>query len=107
MRTTVARILAIGLLFVVLSGCATTSQVSLEGVPNAEHPEYLGHPFRVVALPLHAVGNLLQYGVVEPIYFALLPIHDVVGLSVEEQRYLEQRKEAWGQTLRRERPLFP
>ncbi len=107
MRTTVAQILAIGLLFVVLSGCATTAQQYSQGVPNAENPEYLGHPFRLVALPLHAVGNLLQYGVVEPLYFALLPIHDVVGLSVEEQRYLAQREEAWRDTMRGQRPLFP
>jgi hypothetical protein len=103
MRTTVARILVIGLLFVVLSGCATTAQMSSEGLPDADHPEYLAHPFRLIALPLHAVGNIMQYGVVEPLYFALTPVPDFVGLSVEEQRYLAERKEAWREYLGEQR----
>jgi hypothetical protein len=97
MRTIAARALLIGLLLGVVSGCATTGRADVNvGVPDAEHPEYLAHPFRLLALPLHAVGNLLQYGVVEPLYFALSAMPDVVGLSAEEQRYLAERKAAWG-----------
>ncbi len=107
MRTTVAQILAIGLLFVVLSGCATTSQMTTEGLPNAEHPEYLIHPFRLIALPLHVTGNILQYGLVEPLYFGLAATPDLYGLSVEEQRYLAEREAVWGQWWRGERPLLP
>ncbi len=103
MRTGIAHILLIGLLLVVLSGCATT-RMEVGGLPNAEHPEYLAHPFRLVALPLHFAGNVLQYGVVEPVYFLLAPAPEAFGLSLEEQRYLAQRQEAWGQWLRGERP---
>jgi len=96
MRASVPRILLVGLLFLVLSGCAAgTASRDVQSLPNADNPEYLSHPFRLVALPLHVAGNILQYGVIEPIYFALSTVPDVVGLSIEEQRYLAQRKEAW------------
>lgn len=88
---------------VVLAGCATT-RVEQSGLPNAEHPEYLANPFRLVALPLHLAGNALQYGVVEPLYFLLAPVPEAVGLSLEEQRYLAERQEAWRQWLAGERP---
>jgi hypothetical protein len=104
MRTSVTRFLLIGLLLAVLSGCATTSQMQSNGLPDAEHPEYLAHPFRLIALPLHAIGNILQYGVVEPMYFGLLPVADFVGLSVEEQRYLAARQESWWRYLQ-DRPM--
>jgi hypothetical protein len=98
MRTIVARVLLIGLLLGMLSGCATTAartDLMNTGLPDAEHPEYLAHPFRLIALPLHAVGNLLQYAVIEPLYFGLATMPDVVGLSPEEQRYLAERQAAW------------
>lgn len=97
MRTRCGRALVVGLLLAgLLSGCATTvvRQESV-GLPTAENPEYLGHPFRLVALPLHAVGNLLRYGLVEPFYFVMNTMPDVVGLSLEEQEYLRERQDTW------------
>jgi hypothetical protein len=89
-----------------LSGCAATvaSQEDLGGLPRADHPEYMAHPLRLIALGLHGVGNLTQYAVVEPFYLFLAPVPELVGLSLEERRYLDQRKEAWRQYLAGERP---
>jgi len=89
-----------------LSGCAATvaSQEDLGGLPRADHPEYMIHPLRLIALGLNSVGNFTQYTVVEPFYFFLAPVPELVGLSLEERRYLEQRKEAWRQYLAGERP---
>jgi hypothetical protein len=96
MRASLPRILIVGLLFLALSGCAaSTASRETVSMPNAENPEYLTNPFRLAALPLHLAGNILQYGLVEPFYFALSAFPDAVGLSIEEQRYLAQRKEAW------------
>lgn len=97
MRTRCGRALIVGLLLAgFLSGCATTvvRQDSV-GLPTAENPEYLGHPFRLVALPLHATGNIIRYGVIEPFYFLMNLTPDFVGLSVEEQEYLRERQDAW------------
>jgi hypothetical protein len=88
----------------VLSGCATQN-ISSEGLPNAQNPEYLGHPVRLIALPLHLVGNLLQYALVEPIYFLANTVPEAVGLSIEEQRYLAKRREEWRKYLAGERGL--
>ena len=107
MKTRCLRFLAIGVMLLgVLSGCATTaSRGDLVGLPNAGNPEYMAHPLRVVALPVHFVGNLLQYMVVEPISFLLAPVPEAVGLSLEEQRYIEQRQEAWRQYFAGERRM--
>jgi hypothetical protein len=87
-----------------LSGCVTTvARQDLGGVPNSDNPEYLAHPFRMIALGVHFAGNVLQYTVVEPIYFLLTPMPEAVGLSLEERGYLEQRQEAWSQYLAGER----
>jgi hypothetical protein len=104
MRRSAVQIVLMGLLLVILAGCATTRHVDQSGLPDAEHPEYLANPFRLVALPLHLAGNVLQYGLVEPFYFLLTPVPDAVGLSLEEQRYLAERQEAWRQYLQGERP---
>lgn len=106
MDTRYLRILAVGLLVVgLLSGCATTMGRQDSGwLPNAEHPEYLVHPFRMVALGVHFSGNVVQYLFVEPFYFLLAPVPDAVGLSLDEQGYLENRQAAWGQWLAGERP---
>jgi hypothetical protein len=103
MRRSIVQIVLMGLLLVVLAGCATT-RIEQGGLPDAEHPEYLANPFRLVALPLHLAGNVLQYGVVEPFYFLLTPVPNAVGLSLEEQRYLAERQQAWDQWMRGERP---
>jgi hypothetical protein len=103
MRRSAVQIMLMALLLVVLAGCAT-ARIDQGGLPNAEHPEYLANPFRLVALPLHLAGNMLQYGVVEPFYFLLAPVPDAVGLSLEEQRYLAERQEAWRQWTSGERP---
>lgn len=97
MRTRGGRALVVGLLLAgLLSGCATTVvRQDSAGLPTAENPEYLGHPFRLVALPLHATGNLLRYGIVEPFYFLMNTMPDVVGLSLEEQEYLHERQDSW------------
>ncbi len=106
METRCLRILTIGLLVVgLLAGCATTAaRQDLGGLVRAENPEYLGHPLRMISLGFNFVGNIAQYGAVEPMYFMLAPIPELVGLSLEERRYLEQRKEAWGQYFAGERP---
>jgi hypothetical protein len=51
----------------------------------------------VIALGFNAAGYGIQYGVVEPVYFLLLPglTPEIVGLSLEERRYLEGRRDAW------------
>lgn len=103
MRRSAVQIMLMGLLLIVLAGCAT-GRMDQGGLPNAEHPEYLANPFRLVALPLHLAGNMLQYGVVEPFYFLLTPVPGAVGLSLEEQRYLAERQEAWRQWMSGERP---
>lgn len=99
MRTRCGRALMVGLLLAgLLSGCATTvvRQESM-GLPTAENPEYLAHPFRLVALPLHAIGNIARYAVIEPFYFFINLTPDFHGLSLEEQQYLRERQEAWTQ----------
>jgi hypothetical protein len=100
------RILTIGLLVVgLLTGCATTAvRQDLGGLVSAENPEYLAHPLRMISLGFNLVGNIAQYGVVEPMYFMLAPIPELVGLSLEERRYLEKRKEAWEQYFAGQRP---
>ena len=89
MRTRWGMVLAIGLLMVTLAGCASSAaRYEYSGMPSAENPEYLAHPFRLVALFGHAAGNAAQYAVIEPLYFALAPMPDVFGLSTEEQRFV-------------------
>ncbi|HTU01863.1 MAG TPA: hypothetical protein VMG58_08600 [Candidatus Sulfotelmatobacter sp.] len=96
MRSRVATILAMGLLVAAVAGCASSAaRYEYSGLPSADNPEYLAHPFRMVALAGHAAGNVLQYGVFEPFYFLLAPIPDVVGLSTEEQRYLALERERY------------
>ncbi|HEX7549959.1 MAG TPA: hypothetical protein VF579_05250 [Candidatus Methylomirabilis sp.] len=96
MWTRCGRTLVLGLvLFGFLAGCATVPRQDYVTLPNAENPEYLVNPFRLVALPLYALGNVFQYTVVEPFYFAMNTMPDFVGLSLDEQRYITQRQEAW------------
>jgi hypothetical protein len=78
-----------------LAGCATVAHQEQSGLPSADNPEYLMNPFRFVALPIYALGNLVQYTFVEPFYFAMNSMPDFVGLSLEEQQYVTQRQEAW------------
>ena len=106
MKTRGLGILVVGILLVgLLAGCTTTvaSREDLGGLPNADHPEYMMHPLRVIALGANVFGNVMQYTVAEPFYFLLSPVPELVGLSLEERRYLEQRKEAWGGYLAGER----
>ena len=97
MRTRCGRALLIGLVVAgLLSGCATTAaRQEMEGLSTAENPEYLAHPFRLTALGLYFVGNLLQYAVIEPFYFVMNTIPDAVGLEADEQKYIEARRQAW------------
>jgi hypothetical protein len=79
-----------------VSGCATTvARQETQGVSIAEQPEFLAHPFRLVALPLHAAGNVARYGLVEPFYFLMNLTPDFVGLSLEERQYIQERQDAW------------
>jgi len=99
--------LAISLLLVsVLAGCTTTaaSREDLGGLPRAESPEYMIHPLRLMALGFNFAGSVAQYTVAEPFYIMLAPVPELVGLSLEERRYIEQRKEAWRAYLANERP---
>ena len=107
MKTRGLGILVVGILLVgLLAGCTTTaaSRVDLGGLPNADHPEYMTHPLRLISAGLNVVGNVMQYTLVEPTFFVLAPVPELVGLSLEERRYLEQRREAWRQYLAGERP---
>lgn len=107
MKTRWLGTLAIGLLLVgVLAGCTTTiaSREDLGGLPRADSPEYMMHPLRLIALGFHVAGNVAQYTVAEPFYVLLAPVPELVGLSLEERRYIEQRKEAWRGYLAGERP---
>lgn len=93
----VQRFVIIGLLLAgILSGCATRiATQETAGLPTAENPEYLGHPLRLLALPVHATGNVVRYGFIEPLYFVLNTAPDFVGLSLEEQEYIRERQAAW------------
>ncbi len=107
MRKRCLGMLAIGVLLVsVLAGCTTTaaSREDLGGLPRAEYPEYMAHPLRVIALAFHSTGNVLQYSLAEPFYFLISPVPEFVGLSLEERRYLDERKEAWRGYFAGERP---
>lgn len=100
MKTRSLRVLAIGVLVVgLLAGCATpaANREDLGGLVRGDNPEYFSHPLRVIALGFNAVGYGFQYGLVEPLYMLLLPtpVSEVVGLSLEERRYLAEREEAW------------
>lgn len=79
-----------------LGGCATTvTQQEALGISIAEQPEFLAHPFRLVALPMHAAGNVVRYGLIEPFYFLMNTTPEFVGLSVDERQYIEERQDAW------------
>ena len=94
------RTLLLGLLVVgVLAGCATTGVTQEEvGLATPQNPEYFAHPYRLVALPLYLGGNILQYGIFEPFYFALNATPKAYGLSLVEQQYLSEREAAWSRT---------
>lgn len=101
--------LAIGLLLVsVLAGCTTTaaSREDLGGLPRAESAEFMIHPLRMIALGFNMAGNVFQYTAAEPFYFALAVTPELWGLSLEERRYLELRKEAWRGYIAGERPAI-
>ena len=109
MKTRWLGMLAIGVLLVgMLAGCAATtaSREDLGGLPNADHPEYMIHPLRLISLPFHVAGNITQYALAEPFYFLLSPVPETVGLSLEERRYLEQRQEAWKEYFTGKRPVI-
>lgn len=109
MRTRWLGMLAIGVLLVgALAGCSAiaASQEDLGGLPNVEHPEYMTHPLRMIALGFNFGGNIVQYAAIEPFYFLLSPVPEVSGLSLEERRYLDQRKEAWRQYFTGKRPVI-
>ena len=96
MRMRCGRALMVGLLVAgLLSACAATVAQNTGGLSTAENPEYLAHPFRLVALGLYFTGNVLRYAVVEPFYFAMNTVPDAVGLEPDEQQYLKDRQEAW------------
>lgn len=89
--------LLIGLLLgSILAGCATSaaSRKDMGGLPNAEHPDALIHPLRLFSLGVHVAGNVTQFAFVDPLYFVLSPMPDLVGLSLEERRYIELRQQA-------------
>jgi hypothetical protein len=107
METRYLRLLAVGVLLLgLLAGCATTAgREDLGGLPRADHPDYLVHPLRMISLGVAFAGNVVQYAAVEPFYFLLSTAPEATGLSLEERRYIEQRKDAWRQYLAGERRL--
>ena len=107
MKTRWVGTLAIGLFLVsVLAGCTTTaaSREDLGGLPRADYPEFMMHPLRLVGLGFSVAGNIVQYTAAEPFYFLIAPAPELWGLSLEERRYLEERKEAWRGYFAGERP---
>ncbi len=99
MRTRSARTLMLALVLgVLLAGCAAAPRQEWVSLPNAENPEYLVHPFRLIALPTYFAGNVFQL-TVEPLFFAMNAAPDAFGLSLEEQVYLRQRGELWSRAL--------
>jgi hypothetical protein len=109
MKTRWLGTLAISLLLVgMLAGCTTTaaSREDLGGLPRADSPEYMAHPLRLMALGFNFAGSVAQYTAVEPFYFLLAPVPEAVGLSLEERRYIEQRREPWRGYLAGERPAM-
>ena len=108
MKTRWLGTLAIAVLVVgVLAGCTTTaaSREDLGGMPNAQYPEYMWHPLRMIGLGFYFAGNVTQYVAAEPFYFLLAPVPEAVGLSLEERRYLEQREGAWRGFFTGQRPM--
>jgi hypothetical protein len=96
MWTRCGRTLVLGLvLFGLLAGCATMAKEDYTTLPNSENPEYLVHPFRLIALPTYLLGNLFQYAIVEPFYFEMNAMPSAVGLSLQERQYIAQRQDAW------------
>ena len=98
MWTRCGRTLVLGLvLFGLLAGCATVSGRDQDYItlPNAENPEYLVHPFRLIVLTTYLLANVFQYAIVEPFYFGMNTMPNAVGLSLQEQHYIAQRQEAW------------
>lgn len=99
MRTRCGRTLLIGLVLAgLLTGCASVARQEWVSLPNSENPEYLAHPFRLIALPTYLAGNIVQMAL-EPLYFAMNAAPDAFGLSLEEQLYLKQRGEVWKRAL--------
>ncbi len=98
---TLCRTVVIGLLLVgILGGCATVGTPNEEaGLPNEQNPEYMAHPFRLIALPTHFAFSWVQYGFLEPFYFGLNLAPNAFGLSLQEQQYIKQREEAWAKAL--------
>jgi hypothetical protein len=100
MKTRCLQALMIGVLSVgLLAGCATqaANREDLGGLVRGDYPEYFMHPLRIIAQVGHMTGNVVQYGIMEPGYFLFsAPFPEFTGLSLEERRYLAERKEAWG-----------
>lgn len=107
METRFLRTLIIGLVLVgVLGGCATTvGRQEMVGLVSAENPEYMAHPLRMLALGMNLGGTAVHYLTMEPFYFLMSTVPDLVGLTLEERRHLEQRQEAWRQFIMGERRL--
>jgi len=100
MRTGCGRLLMIGLvLFGLLAGCTTVPRQDYVGLPNAENPEYLTHPFRLLAFPTYLAGNMVQLTTEPLLYLPMNAAPDAFGLSLEEQIYLTQRGELWKRAL--------
>jgi hypothetical protein len=99
MRTRFGRTFMIGLVLVsLLSGCASVARQEYASLPNAENPEYIVHPFRLIALFTHPFGHMLQFAT-EPWLLAMNRAPDAFGLSLDEQVYLTGRGEAWSRAL--------
>jgi len=91
----IAAITILGLLF---AGCATTKAQRYSGrdsAPTIENPDrdiYYGHPLRLIAFPLHAVGVILDYVVVKPLYFVFSLAPGVFGFTEEDERGLKGKR---------------
>lgn len=106
MRVRIVCALLVGMVALgAFGGCATQQLATNEGMPTARNPEYFGHPLRLITLPLHFAGNVIQYGFVEPFYFLMATAPEAVGLNLQEQRYLAERQAAWEKFLAGERSM--
>jgi hypothetical protein len=100
MRTRCGRLLMMGLVLIgLLVGCTTVPRQDYLTLPNAENPEYLTHPFRLLAFATYLTGNTVQL-ITEPLlYLPMNAAPDAFGLSLEEQIYLTERGEQWKRAL--------
>jgi hypothetical protein len=54
-----------------------------------------GHPFRLVAFVLHPVGVLIDFVIVQPIYFIASLAPTLFGYTAEDEAALQKQREVY------------